>query len=781
MHALASGQQLSHYRVVSRLGAGGMGEVYLAEDVRLGRRVALKVLSPGLVTNADQIRRFRQEARAISALNHPNIVTVHDVGSVGDVHFMVTEYVEGETLRARLAGGRFDAVAFLDIATQISQALAAAHAARIVHRDVKPDNVMVRGDGYAKVLDFGLAKLRDDGARHEDAAEAPAGGLSATTPGLIMGTVNYMSPEQARGLTVDRRSDLFSLGVTFYEMLTGQLPFGGGAVVDVIARLIGEDPPMVSTFGSAPASLDPIVSRLLHKLPERRYQSADELLVDLRRLGRDLERARDMATTRVGDQDPRATAVDPPHRPTRRTVRSLAVLPLEHLGRTEELAYLADGLTESLIDDLSRLPRLKVMARSTVFRYKGCNRPPHAIGQELGVLAVLTGRVQQRGHTLSIGVELVDARDGSRLWGTQFVRRPSEIATIQDAITREITEHLRVKLTPAQRKRMVRAPSVDAEAFDLYLKGRYFLNQRSPSAVEKAHHLFEQSIAADPEYAPAHAGLADSHALSAAFFRAAGWGPSVERARAAATRALELDETVAEAHASLAFIRFRFDWDWTGAEAEFRRALELNPGHAQTLHWFGLYLAARRRPDAALLNLQRAQEVDPLSPVVLTGLGRVHHLARRYLQAVDVFRQVLKVDPGFIGAHFALGLTCTAIGAVADADAQATRLEELAPESSNAGLLRARVAVLAGRHTEAERVLATLTAQYDRRLASASDLAIVSAWLGHADEAFRWLRVACDDRAPALAFAGVEPNLEPLVRDARCHHLLTQYDLLPPP
>ena len=309
---------------------------------------------------------------------------------------------------------------------------------------------------------------------------------------------------------------------------------------------------------------------------------------------------------------------------------SVAVLPLENLSRDENLDYLTDGLTESLINNLSQLPRIKVMARSTVFRYKGREMDPQEIGQDLGVRAVLTGRVLQRDDSLMIGAELVDVGDGSQLWGAQFSRRPSDIFTIQEEISREITEHLRVRLTPAERKRLVRGPTVSATAYQLYLKGRYYLNQRSPGAVEKARDLFEQAIAADPGYALAHAGLADSHAISATVFSEAGREQAIQRARAAANRALELDEAVAEAHASLAFIKFRFDWDWTGAEIEFKRALDLNPGHAQTRHWFGLYLASRGRLDLAFEEMLRAREVDPLSSVVLTGLGRVHHFAGRY-------------------------------------------------------------------------------------------------------------------------------------------------------
>ena len=787
MPALASGQELSHYRVVSPLGAGGMGEVYLAEDLRLGRKVALKILSRSLVANQDRVRRFQQEARTISALNHPNILTVHDVGHVGDVYFIATEYVDGETLRARLATRQIAAAEAIDIALQISRALSAAHAAGIVHRDLKPENVMVRRDGYTKVLDFGLAKLRDNASTLSGAPDTPTEVLVETTPGVIMGTFKYMSPEQARGREVDGRSDLFSLGVTLYEMLSGQVPFGGDTAADVIARLIHDDPAAVSTMGPAPRAFDPIVARLLRKLPEHRYQSADDLASDLRAVARHVEGARESVRSPDSGEQPLSERRESgptqstTKRRTKRSVDSVAVLPLENLSRDENLDYLTDGLTESLINNLSQLPRLKVMARSTVFRYKGRQIDPQEIGQSLGVRAVLTGRVLQRDDSLMIGAELVDVGDGSQLWGAQFSRQLSEILTIQEEISREITEHLRIRLTPAERKRLVRGPRVSASAYQLYLKGRYYLNQRSPSAIEKARDFFEQAITADPGYALAHSGLADSHAISATLFTQAGREQAIQRARTAANRALELDEADAEAHASLAFIKYRFDWDWTGAEIEFKRALALNPGHAQTRHWFGMFLASRGRLDLAFEEMLRAREVDPLSSVVLTGLGRVHHLAGRHRQAIELFQQVLKADPRFVGAHFGLIVTLLTMGEAAEATAQLDLLAELLPNSSMEIMLRGMAALQAGHRAHAERALARLTSRYEETTTSADELAILSSWLGDYDQTLRWLRKGCEERGSSLPFVAVEPTIAPLLHDPRCREVLRGYGLVEGP
>jgi len=462
-------------------------------------------------------------------------------------------------------------------------------------------------------------------------------------------------------------------------------------------------------------------------------------------------------------------------------VDSIAVLPLENLSHDETLDYLTDGLSESLINSLSQLPRIKVMARSTVFRYKGRELDPQQIGQDLGVRAVLAGRLLQRNDSLTISAELVDVDDGSQLWGGQFSRQPSDIFSIQEEIAREIRDHLRVRLTPAERQRIVRAPKVSATAYELYLKGRYYLNQRSPNAIAKAREHFEQAIVADPGYAQAHAGLADSHAIVAATFGEVGREQTIQQARAAATRALELDEAIAEAHASLAFIRFRFDWDWTGAEIEFRRALDLNPNHAQARHWFGMYLASRGRFDQALEEMLRAREVDPLSSVVLSGISRIHHFAGRYQEAIASFRQVLKADPQFAGAHFGLALTFLAMGDAGQAAAQADKVAELLPNSSLAILLRAGAALVAGRRTDGERALAMLTSRYDANLTSADDLAVVSSWLGDDDVTVRWLQKACEERGPSLAYADVEPMLAPLAHNPRCRELLRQYNLLKDP
>ncbi len=794
MPTLASGQELSHYRVISPLGAGGMGEVYLAEDLRLGRKVALKILSRALTANDDRVRRFRQEARTISALNHPNILTIYDVGDAEDVQFIATEYVDGETLRERLVSDRIDPAEAVEIAVQISRALSAAHAAGIVHRDLKPENVMIRRDGYTKVLDFGLAKLRDTASALGAPSDTPTEMLVETNPGIIMGTFKYMSPEQARGREVDARSDLFSLGVTLYEMLSGQVPFGGDTAADVLARLIHDDPAAVSTIGSAPQALDPIVARLLRKQPEHRYQSADHLVSDLQAVARSVERARDsdampLPRTEETMHAERSEQRDTPGEGTRttskrrakRSVDSVAVLPLENLSRDENLDYLTDGLTESLINNLSQLPRMKVMARSTVFRYKGREVDPQRIGHDLGVRAVLTGRVLQRDESLMIGAELVDVVDGSQIWGAKFSRRLSDIFSIQEEISREITEHLRVRLTPAERKRLVRGPTVSANAYQLYLKGRYFLNQRSPGPVNKARDLFEQAIAADPGFALAHAGLADSHAISAAGIGGSGRLRAIQQARAAANRALELDETVAEAHASLAFVKFRFDWDWTGAEIEFKRALALNPGDAHTRYWFGLYLSSRNRLDAALQEMLRARDVDPLSPVVLTGLGRVHHFAGRYPEAMEVFRQVLKADPKFVGAQFGLTLALVATGRFDEADAQVDLLVEQMPNNAMGIMLRGTTAALAGRRQDAERALATLTSMDEATTAPADELALLASWLGDYDQALRWLKIACEQRGSSLPFVQVEPTLAALTRDPQCVELLRQYDLLKEP
>ena len=786
---LASGDVVTHYRVLSPLGSGGMGQVYLAEDVRLGRRLAIKVLSPRAVRDEGRLWRFEREARTISTLNHPNILTIYDIGHVGDTRFLATEYIDGVTLRTVLERGRVDIRHAIEIAIQVAQALAAAHDAGVIHRDLKPENIMIRVDGYVKVLDFGLAKLTDREAFA--AASDAATQLPDTRDGVVMGTCSYMAPEQIRGTDVDPRADLFAFGVLLYEMLAGEPPFKGETAADIVSAVLLREPEPFGDDAGIPDELDRIVTTALRKSRDERYQSCRDMLRDLRQVMRALEPRTDAARssaisssigqTADGESTAVATAYPAPdtrrarRRRARRVINSLAVLPLVNRSRDEELDYFSDGLTESLINNLSQLPRLRVMARSTVFRYKGQYGDPLTIGRDLNVQAVLTGHVLQRGNDFSVGAELVDVADGSQLWGTLLNRRPSDVFTLQAEISEELTNALRLHLTRDEKNRLIKPPTVNADAYQLYLRGRYLLNKRSGEDLKNARTLFERAVTEDPRYALAYAGLADCCSLTAVSFRTSSVGTLIEEARTAALRALELDDGLAAGHASLAFIKFRFDWDWAGAEAEFARALHLNPGHAPSRQWYAMYLASRSRFDAALDEMKRALELDPLSLIIQAGIGRILHFAGRLDEAILQYEHVLETNPDFAHARIDLALTRLARGDVRTAREELQRAEELLGSGSTILLIKGLCAVREGRLEEGRATLSGLTERYARGEAGADDLALMAAAIGDWESAVAWLTEACTQRSPFLGYVDVEPAMAPLRLDPGCRLILQSH------
>jgi serine/threonine-protein kinase len=610
-----AGQTLGHYKVLAQLGAGGMGEVYLAQDTRLGRKIALKLLPAYFTDDRGRLQRFQQEARAASALNHPNIITIHEVGEQTGRHFIATELIEGETLRERVRRTQMKPLEAINIAIEIASALSAAHAAGIIHRDIKPENIMVREDGIVKVLDFGLAKLTE--------AQAPAVDSEAmvrTTPGMLMGTTRYMSPEQVRGLEVDERTDIWSLGCVLYEMSAGRAPFEGSTTSDIIAAILERTPPPPSEHDkSIPPELELVIRKALHKEREGRYQRVRELLSDLQDLKQRvefevaLERSSlpkmktgqgkagvtaegSTYTTSISDypiikRDLRrkvaamgvvtaaasliiALAVIRFFYPVRTApatveptdqvaIESVAVMPFVNAGAQKDMEYLSDGITESIINNLSRLPKLKVMARSSVFRYKGKEIDPQAVGRELNVRAVLLGRLEPRGDDLAISIELVDARDNRQLWGERYNRKLSDMMQVQADISHAVSEKLRLRLTGEEQKLLAKRYTENTEAYQAYLKGRYFWNKRNEEGFGKAIAYFQQAIDIDPNYALAYAGLADSYILKR-IYALLQPGETLQqmeaKAKAAAEKALAIDETLAEAHTSLGMIKAK-NWE----------------------------------------------------------------------------------------------------------------------------------------------------------------------------------------------------------------------------
>ncbi len=700
-------REIGHYKIKKLLGRGGMGEVFLADDTELDRLVALKVLPLEVANDAERIGRFVREAKAVSALNHPNIITIYEIGKTNDTHFIVTEYVEGETLHSRLSSGQMNLKSVLDMATQTAGALDAAHRAGIVHRDIKPENIMIRPDGFVKILDFGIAKLIE---RHSEAVEIKAAAAmnGITRDGMIIGTASSMSPEQARGKDTDARSDIFSFGVVLYETLTGKQPFEGESAIDTISSIISKEPvPLDQLAPDLPPELNHIVEKSLRKDREERYQTAKDLLIDLKDVRRELEFQNKLERTASPSREEskarllNRTTGDAPHttssaeyivneikshkpfltavlailllaivglgylffsnRSANATqIESIAVLPFENQNLDTE--YLSDGLTESIINNLTKLPNLRVISRNSVFRYKGKETDAAAVGRELNVRAVLTGRIVQRGDNLIISAELTDLQDNKQIWGQQYNRRETDAFALQQEVSRDISETLREQLTGEQQQQLTKHETDSPEAYRLYLKGRYHWNKRTAADIRKSVDYFQQAIDKDPSYALAYAGLADAYILIPSY----SGGSSKEaypnespddaypKGKAAAMKALEIDENLAEAHAALATVMYEYEGNLAASEKEFKRAIEINPNYATAHQWYAECLLRMGRNEEAIAEIKRAQELDPLSLIINSIVGVAYMENRQYDQAEEQLRKTIEMDANFSRAHMFL-------------------------------------------------------------------------------------------------------------------------------
>ena len=832
---LTSKTTLSHYRIVSKLGAGGMGEVYLAQDTKLNRKVALKILPPELAANRDRMRRFVQEAQAAAALNHPNIAHIYEIGESDDRNFIAMEFVDGVTLRAKIHDEKSDLRTLLKHLLQVADGLAKAHGSGIVHRDLKPDNIMITVDGHAKVLDFGLAKLLETRPESTDETGEAATALMPaqhSTPGVVMGTVGYMSPEQAKAKPVDQRSDIFSFGCILYEAATGRKPFAGDSVVDTLHKIIHDPAPAISDFNpSASPELQRVIRKCLAKDPAKRYQTIRDTANDLEELIEEMKGMPIMersvapstsASTRSGpggtDQYVRAeTTVSSTHSPSSSAeyivsefkrhkfvvalvlvllvgsavglflyknagnrgtaIDSIAVLPFQNRSSDADTEYLSDGLAESLIYRLSQLPNLKVSPTSSVMRYKGKNTDIDQIARELEVDAVMSGRVSQRGEDLTISVELVDARTKKLIWAEKYDRKMSDLLATQREIATAITQKLELKLSGNDAKGITKRYTDSNDAYQLYLKGRYSFAKRTKDDTLRAIEYFRQAIKLDPKFALAYARISETYGSMPAYPYLSP-KEAFPQAKAAAQQALEIDPTLPEAHTFLAYSLVIYDWNWVEAERSFQRAIELDPNNSAAHFRYGqIYLAPTGRVDEALTEIKRGLDLEPLDINMGATLAWAYSVARQDDKALEQAKKTYDLDPVHPIGRWILSQIYTDTGRYQEAISLSEQWLQTDPTNQfalrDAGIAYAK----AGRRDKAEEMISRFREISKTQYIPSCRIAAIYGELGERDKAFEELRKAFELRDWELYRLNADPYWRPLRDDPRFKEVLKRLNL----